>query len=89
MANGYQTMQAWILHYERQLPRRENYRKKSVAHLEKLEKKLAHYVEITQGLLDRGPGFDDDQTAIAMRDMYEYHRKAALLAIAAKKQRAA
>ncbi len=69
--------------------RRENYREKSVAHLEKLEKKLAHYVEITQGLLDRGPGFDDDQTAIAMRDMYEYHRKAALLAIAAKKQRAA
>jgi hypothetical protein len=59
-----------------------------VAHLEKLEKKLAHYVEITQGLLDR-PGFGDDQTAIAMRDMYEYHRKAALLAIATKKQRAA
>jgi hypothetical protein len=83
MATNMATLQAVILHYEKVLPRRENYKKKTVTHLEKLAKRLAHYVELLQELLAR-PGFGEDQTAKAMMEMYDYHRKAALLAIAAK-----
>jgi predicted translin family RNA/ssDNA-binding protein len=81
MATNYGALQFWVGHFEKQLPRRENYRKKSVAHLEKLEKKLTRCVELLRDALTRHP---DDETARAMMEMYQYHKDAALLALAAK-----
>ncbi|MDO8738321.1 hypothetical protein [Candidatus Deferrimicrobium sp.] len=81
MATNWGALQYWVGHYEKKLPRRENYKKKSLAHLEKMEKKLAHYVELMRDCLTR---FPDDVSAKTLMEMYEYHRKAALLAIAAK-----
>ena len=50
MEDNMARLQAVIMHYEKALPRRGNYQKKSVTHLEKLEKKLAHYIELLQNL---------------------------------------
>lgn len=88
MGDNMEALQAIILHYEKQLPRRENYKKKTMTHLEKLEKKLAHYIELLQNLLAR-PGHGEDLLAKELMAMYEYHHKAVSIAIAAKIQRAA
>lgn len=82
----YAAVQWWVGHYEGKLPRRENYKKKTLVHLERMEKKLSRYMEAMQHELTR---FPDSVFAKAFMTVCEYHRAAALLAIAAKTQRAA
>lgn len=41
-----QTVAAWVSHFERELPRPENYRKKTLPHLRKLLGKIDHSLEL-------------------------------------------
>ncbi len=88
MATNYKAVQYWTLHWEKELPRTENYRKKTLARLEKLVEKLTRYIGWTQEELDKYP---DSVSAKMWMTMYKYHHQMALLAIAAKtgKMRAA
>jgi hypothetical protein len=75
-----------VAHYESKLPRKENYRRKTLAHLGKLHGRLLHYTGLLRNQLVK---FPDDRTAQELLAMYEYHRQMALLAIAAKTGKAA
>ena len=80
-----------VAHYERQLPRKENYTKKTLAYLKGKEKELSRFAGMFRELLARpgrsvwsGRRFSDDGTSQAMAAMYEDHRQAVLRAIEAK-----
>ncbi len=79
----------FIAHFERQLPRKENYPKKTLVYLKKKEKELAHLAREMQSLLDRdGEDFANDRVAKALVTIYEEHRQVVLRTIAEKKGRA-
>lgn len=82
-AINYGALQYWVGHYEGKLPRRENYKKKTLTHLEKLEKKLTLTAGMFRDLLAR-EGHGEDLLAKELMAVYEYHHRAAVIAIAAK-----
>lgn len=80
----YGYLQWWTLHWESKLPRPENYKKQTLVHLEKLEKKVARYIGYMQDELTKYP---NSACAKVWKPMYEHHYQRILLAIAAKTQK--
>lgn len=76
-----------IAHFEKELPRKENYPKYSLVYLKEKQKKLAHLKGEYQRLLDRGGDFANDRVAQGIVKMLEEHRQVVLRTIAEKKGR--
>jgi len=70
-----------MAHYESKLPRKENYRRKTLAHLGKLHGKLLTYTGLIRNHLVR---FPNDKTSLELLEMYDSHREAARSALLAK-----
>ena len=89
MAANQAKRREFIGHYEKQLPRKENYSKKPLAYLRKKNKELEQAAGGFRSLLARGGIFAYDKGAKAFVAMYEEHRQAVLRAIEAKAGKAA
>ena len=75
-----------VAHYESKLPRKENYRRKTLAHIVKLHKELLHLTGLCRNALAR---FPNDKTSKELLAMYDSHREAARSALLAKAGKAA
>lgn len=75
-----------VAHYESKLPRKENYRRKTLAHLGKLHGELLHLTGLCRNALAR---FPDDKTSLELLEMYDSHLAAARSALLAKARAAA
>jgi len=69
-----EAMAEWVEHYESKLPRPENYKRKSVPHLRKLQGELREYCEGFRKALSR---FPNDRMAADLLRMYETHLRVA------------
>jgi hypothetical protein len=79
-------LRRWVAHYESKLPWKENYRRKTLAHLGKLHGRLLHYTGLCRNMLAK---FPDDRTAQELLAMYDSHLDAARSALLAKAGKAA
>ena len=75
-----------VAHYESKFPRRENYRRKTLAHIVKLHRELLHLTGLCRNALAR---FPNDKTSVELLEMYDSHREAARSALLAKAGKAA
>jgi|GEM_PF-6225596 len=65
-----QALADWVSHYEGKLPRPENYRRKTVAHLRHLLRKIDRLIGLVDARRDRGEILSFELSA-----MYKRHRE--------------